>query len=67
QTALKVFPNPTTDVVYIQSDESVYIYSLSGKLVKKIDAAPKNITVSNLEKGIYFVKSKNKMVKLIKF
>jgi hypothetical protein len=56
-----VFPNPTTDVLHITS-ENVFnkgsIYSLDGKLVKTIseqELASKAITVSMLTNGTYFL------------
>jgi hypothetical protein len=56
-----VFPNPTTDVLHITS-EQVFdqgnIYSLDGKLVKTIsehELASKSITVSMLTNGTYFL------------
>ncbi len=56
-----VFPNPTTDVLHITS-EQVFdqgnIYSLDGKLVKSIsehELASKSITVSMLTNGTYFL------------
>jgi hypothetical protein len=58
---LSVFPNPTTDLLYITSDEIFrqgHIYSLDGKLVKTIseqELNSKSVFVSNLNSGIYFI------------
>jgi hypothetical protein len=58
--ALKVFPNPVTDVVNIQSgsDEKINdyrIYDISGKLLqhKNVNAAFDNISLKHLPEGIY--------------
>jgi hypothetical protein len=56
-----VFPNPTTDVLHITSEQVFNqgnIYSLDGKLVKTIsehELASKAITVSMLTNGTYFL------------
>jgi hypothetical protein len=60
---IKVFPNPTTNVLNIQNDTddtnaSIEIYSISGAKVKslKTTQALTTITVSDLQSGVYFVK-----------
>ena len=58
---LSVFPNPTTDILHITSDELFKqgnIYSLDSRLVKTIseqELLSKSIIVSNLNNGIYFI------------
>jgi hypothetical protein len=58
---LSVFPNPTTDVLHISSEELFkegQIYSIDGKLTKTIseqELVSKSILVSNLNNGTYFI------------
>ena len=60
-SVLSVFPNPTTDILHITSEELFnqgIIYSLDGKLVKTIseqELISKSVLVSNLDNGIYFI------------
>ncbi len=52
------FNNPANDFLNINSDlaiDKVEIYNLLGNLVFKINSNTKNIDVSNLSKGIYFL------------
>lgn len=53
----QIYPNPAKDFVKIASNEkvqSVEIYNLTGQ--KILSSTQKEITISNLNKGIYFVK-----------
>ncbi len=53
--AFTMFPNPTQDVLNIESKEtieSIIIYSIQGQLVKEISSS--SIDVSALTNGIYF-------------
>ena len=57
----KIYPNPTSEKLFISSEnnhiQSISIFSVSGKKVKEITASPiSSIDVSNLSKGIYFIK-----------
>jgi len=61
--AIKIFPNPTTNVLNIQinaddTNASIEIYSISGAKVKSLKATESLtiIPVSDLQSGVYFVK-----------
>jgi hypothetical protein len=66
----KAYPNPVTDELRLRSDkdETVEIYSISGKLVKTISIAQgveKIVSCNDLESGIYMIQRENgKTVKL---
>jgi hypothetical protein len=66
----KAYPNPVTDELRLRSDkdETVQIYSVSGKLVKTISIAQgveKIVSCNDLESGIYMIQRENgKTVKL---
>lgn len=69
---LNVYPNPAKDRVTIETDidlKSLELYGLSGQLVKQFNPVNKNLDVSNLSQGIYFLKLKtneqSSMVKLV--
>lgn len=62
---IKLFPNPSKNKITIESSDNkqlkqVLFYSLSGKLIKKVNLIPsvsnRNISVKELPKGFYFVK-----------
>jgi hypothetical protein len=69
---IKVYPNPTQDILYIDSEsniESVAIYSSTGQMIQEYDVDNNNIQLSleNFSTGIYFVKiSSNGQTKTIK-
>ena len=52
-----IYPNPATDVVYVDIDESfnAVIYNCQGQVVKNIVVADGQISVSDLKSGIYFI------------
>ena len=58
--ALKLYPNPAKDIVFIeglQSQATVKIYSISGKLMcDKIITKDKEIDISKFSAGIYLLK-----------
>jgi hypothetical protein len=56
---VKVFPNPATNTLYfssIPSNTIAEIYNLSGKLILKSSLIKPQIDISNLAKGMYFIK-----------
>jgi len=63
ENTISIYPNPTADILNIANPANsvitnASIYSISGALVKEVKASSsiENITVSELQSGIYFVK-----------
>ncbi|MBU2920582.1 T9SS type A sorting domain-containing protein [Winogradskyella psychrotolerans] len=59
--AVKLYPNPVSDRLYIQSTEqieSVAIYNINGQLVKESHTVNNGIDVSNLSTGLYLIQMK---------
>ena len=57
--SIRIFPNPTTDAVSIETDQplgSFEIYSLSGKLVGKGTIANARISFAHYAKGTYVIR-----------
>ena len=54
----KVFPNPTTDILFISSEmaivENIAVYNFSGQLVLEQAGDVSQVDVSKLNQGIYF-------------
>lgn len=66
-TALKMFPNPTTDFLFVQSEQknnwnAVKIYDQTGKmlLVPSVSSNPLQIDVSSLPRGAYVLMASDK-------
>ncbi|MBF0576238.1 leucine-rich repeat protein [Dysgonomonas sp. GY617] len=56
---LKVYPNPVTDILYLESGASIselQVYSTNGKLVLKQANVSSSINVSHLASGSYILK-----------
>lgn len=55
--SINIYPNPVDDVLYIEADrlQSLDIYNLIGENVKRIDIPAKQIDVSELKRGTYFI------------
>ncbi len=70
QVIYRIFPNPAHEDFYIESDasiEQVHLYDIAGKIVlseKSENEFSRHINISELQPGLYFVKSimKNKQV-----
>jgi hypothetical protein len=58
---LEMYPNPSSDKIYLNTNETldVIIYDLSGRIVKTETYNDNGIVVSDLNKGIYIVKTQN--------
>lgn len=56
---LKVYPNPTKGLVYIESNseriETLHLMEISGKVVKKLDGDRRTINLEGLKSGIYIL------------
>lgn len=67
---IRVYPNPTKDFIYIQSEIQLYgeleIFDMSGKLIfkQKLEESER-IDVSSLESGTYFISILTKETKTI--
>lgn len=73
QSALSVYPNPATDIVYVKAGqhkvESVQVYSTTGALVKTASKVENGaVNVASLPAGVYILKinGEAQSVKLIK-
>jgi hypothetical protein len=67
---LVVYPNPSSDCIYLnnvpESLTNVAIYSINGIQVMNLPLMDKKIDISQLAKGIYFVKVNNQVSKFSK-
>ncbi|WP_298898913.1 T9SS type A sorting domain-containing protein [uncultured Psychroserpens sp.] len=73
--SIEIFPNPTSDKLYIKSDEvlkSAKVYDVNGRTVLNFDLSntQTSINIDSLKTGVYFLKvnynTGTKTVKLIK-
>ena len=67
---LAIYPNPTKGALTIQMDKAAEtaIYSPEGKLIKKIftQKGRNETDISELPKGVYFIRTDNESTKIIK-
>ncbi|WP_415327727.1 T9SS type A sorting domain-containing protein [Chryseobacterium sp. MMS23-Vi53] len=68
---VKIYPNPTTDFVYVQLNsrskiDEVEVYDLNGRLVLKSKLESDKLDLRNLIPGIYMITFKNPDLKPIK-
>lgn len=68
---ITLFPNPTSNYLYInnaENIESVTLFDVNGRAIKAINIESNKIDVSNLQIGIYFMKVKtNNSYETMKF
>lgn len=59
---MSIHPNPTTDILYIQSNQPINkysIYSISGQLISEKEGDSTEISVNNLATGSYILRVEN--------
>lgn len=71
QANLKIYPNPASENLYIEcyeNIEEIEIFDFSGTkvLARKEDSQKLTVNITNLDAGIYFVKTKSKTKYLLK-
>jgi uncharacterized repeat protein (TIGR01451 family) len=70
-TEVKFYPNPVTDVLYLDTNENwtkADIYDIAGRIMRSISLDGSSIDVSQLESGTYFIRLKEgEKVGLVKF
>lgn len=68
--SLSFYPNPAKEILHLDGNDIkfVQIMDINGKIVKTIDSisSKKTIDISDLKQGIYFIRTENKVSKLIK-
>jgi hypothetical protein len=71
--SVKLYPNPATDILTLEladihKTENAKIYNILGELVKEfiVTSRQQNVNVQDLQKGVYFLRYNNSMMKFIK-
>jgi hypothetical protein len=66
EAALKVYPVPTTDRVYIENagDAEIFLYSLPGELL--LCTRENSIDLSTYPRGVYLLQAGERKVKVVK-
>lgn len=67
----KVYPNPAINKVKLEEIDDFVIYDVSGKIIEDYEVTSKSqnsmeLNISNLNKGLYFIKTLDNTYKLIK-
>ena len=68
QNEITIYPNPSSDYVFVEFDQEITdlkILTVEGKIIKELSPT-KYINVSFLNKGIYFLKINNDFIKFVK-
>jgi len=69
-TNIKMFPNPSTDVLFVNTsvDAELNILSITGELIIRSEIKPGNnrIDIQSLSSGVYFARINNTSIKILK-
>ncbi|MEE3412385.1 MAG: leucine-rich repeat protein [Bacteroidales bacterium] len=68
ENTIAVYPNPAKENITLRADEDIFIFNNIGQIVKQINN-PKGettISISDLPRGVYYLRTGNKQQKLIK-
>ena len=60
----KIYPNPTTGIVYLSNKLEYKIFNILGDLV--LIGNDNTVDISNLKNGVYFIESEGLRQKIIK-
>ncbi len=68
---LTVYPNPVAEILYFKGDiykiKNIELYSVLGKkLSVQVNISNKSMDISNLKSGVYFLKTNNQTIKILK-
>ncbi len=62
---MKIYPNPASQIIHTDINAAYQIYSLDGKMLLNGQSKQKQIDISSLKKGIYYLHFSNKTFKLL--
>ena len=66
---IMIYPNPASNYINIKGfepDDAITIINLNGQIIKSVKTENNRIYISDLDSGVYFIKSKNSYSKFIK-
>ncbi|MBN1233247.1 MAG: T9SS type A sorting domain-containing protein [Candidatus Coatesbacteria bacterium] len=63
---LKIFPNPFSDVLNINSDGEKKVFDITGKLFAELGKGNRKLNTSSWKKGLYFIKTCNSSFRAVK-
>lgn len=69
KTSLKLFPNPTHDIVFIEAEnrqQSFVLYNAIGQVLYQANTIPDKLDMTKQAAGLYFLKVKQEELKFVK-
>ena len=61
-----IYPNPANDILYFSEAHSFKIFDIYGRLLNQSEIEQSSVNISDLKKGMYYIKFKNNLLKFIK-
>ena len=69
QNTIRVYPNPTSGIVYIRSESKIgsdiAIYNLMGELIVSFPSSAEELDLTKLTAGVYVLKVDNSIVRIV--
>ncbi|HOG20225.1 MAG TPA: T9SS type A sorting domain-containing protein, partial [Salinivirgaceae bacterium] len=63
---ITIYPNPANDILYFSEAHSFKIFDIYGRLLKQSEKEQSSVNISDLKKGMYYIKFENNLLKFIK-
>ena len=64
-----LYPNPAKDIIFIKNvsgDTLIKIYDINGRLIRETNTNSNSISISDLNRGFYFINVNGQVKKIIK-
>jgi len=63
-TSVRVYPNPTTDKVFVETESNIKVFSSIGQLLQEVFGT--EVSLKNYTSGIYFIQVNGITTKIVK-
>ena len=63
---IAIYPNPANNILYFSEAQSFKIFDIYGRVLKQSKIEQSSVNISDLNKGMYYIKFENNLLKFVK-